>query len=79
MGEGVTLVSSDTETANDVYRVLVSQGLERSASAAPTLRYEATGSDTADFIRLAHRFVGPEVSRVDYVQTGVIDLPPNIR
>jgi glutamate racemase len=79
MGDGVTLVSSDTETANDVYRVLVSQGLERSASAAPTLRYEATGSDTADFIRLAHRFVGPEVSRVDYVQTGVIDLPPNIR
>jgi glutamate racemase len=79
MGEGVTLVSSDTETANDVYRVLVSQGLERSASAVPTLRYEATGSDTADFIRLAHRFVGPEVSRVDYVQTGVIDLPPNIR
>ena len=37
MGEGVTLVSSDTETANDVYRVLVSQGLERASTIPATV------------------------------------------
>jgi glutamate racemase len=75
MGEGVSLVSSDTETAKDVYRTLVGQGLERTASAPPAIRYEATGDDAGDFLRLAHRFIGPEVSRVDLVQTGVIDIP----
>jgi glutamate racemase len=74
MGEGVTLVSSDTETAKDVYRTLVGQSLERTVPAPPTIRYEATGSDADDFLRLAHRFIGPEVSRVDLVQTGAIDL-----
>ena len=75
MGEDVTLVSSDTETANDVYRTLVSQGVERTSPLPPTLRYEATGSDADDFLRLAHRFLGPEVAAVDLVTTGVIDLP----
>lgn len=75
MGEGVTLVSSDTETANDVYRVLVDRGMERTSSEPPTFEYEATGTDTDDFIRLAGRLMGPQVSRVDYVRTGAIDLP----
>jgi glutamate racemase len=75
MGEGVTLVSSDTETANDVYRVLVDRGMERNSSEPPTFEYEATGTDTDDFIRLAGRLMGPQVSRVDYVRTGAIDLP----
>jgi glutamate racemase len=75
MGEGVSLVSSDTETAKDVYRTLVGRRLERTASERPSIHYEATGDDADDFLRLAHRFIGPEVSRVDLVQTGVIDLP----
>lgn len=75
MGEGVTLVSSDTETANDVYRVLVGQGLERTSPGTPTLSYEATGPDLDEFLRLAHRFMGPEISRVDRVDTGTIVLP----
>ncbi|WP_374007045.1 glutamate racemase [Leifsonia sp. LS-T14] len=75
MGEGVSLVSSDTETAKDVYRTLVSQGTERRSLLPPTLRYEATGSDADYFLRLAHRFIGPEVLAVDLVTTGVIDLP----
>lgn len=79
MGEDVTLVSSDTETANDVYRVLVSQGMERTVPEPPTLRYEATGSDLDEFRRLAHRFMGPEVSLVNRVQTGTIRLPQTIR
>ncbi|WP_100345058.1 glutamate racemase [Compostimonas suwonensis] len=76
MGAGVTLVSSDEETANDVYRVLVSQGLQRTAAEAPDYRYEATGASTDEFLRLAHRFMGPEVSTVELVQTGTIHLPP---
>jgi glutamate racemase len=75
MGEGVSLVSSDTETAKDVYRTLVSGGLERTETTPPSIRYEATGSDADYFLRLAHRFIGPEIFRVDLVQTGVIDLP----
>ena len=75
MGEGVTLVSSDVETANDVYRVLVSQGLERTAASEPSIRYEATGDDTEAFVRLARRMLGTEVPVVDVVRTGAIDLP----
>jgi glutamate racemase len=75
MGEGVSLVSSDVETANDVYRVLVSQGLERTAASEPSIRYEATGDDTEAFVRLAHRMLGTEVPVVDVVRTGAIDLP----
>ncbi|WP_460521283.1 glutamate racemase [Humibacter antri] len=75
MGEAVALVSSDVETANDVYRVLVSRGLERVAASEPSIRYEATGDDTQDFVRLAHRMIGADVSAVDVVRTGAIDLP----
>ena len=74
MGPGVTLVSSDTETANDVYRQLVSRGLERHAPAAPEHHYEATGQSEDEFLRLAHRLIGREIQRVDLVQTGVIDV-----
>ena len=75
MGEGVSLVSSDVETANDVYRVLVSQGLERRAASEPSIRYEATGDDTDAFVRLAHRMLGADVRAVDVVHTGTIELP----
>ncbi|NNC11124.1 glutamate racemase [Planctomonas sp. JC2975] len=74
MGEGVSMVSSDVETANDVYRVLVSQGLERTATSEPGLRYETTGADTEAFRRLAHRMLGADVPAVDVVRTGTIDL-----
>ena len=59
MGEQVALVSSDVETANDVYRVLVSNGMERRASTPPTYRYEATGGSTSAFLDLAHRLIAP--------------------
>jgi glutamate racemase len=75
MGEDVALVSSDVETANDVYRVLVGQGLERTAAEAPVVRYETTGADTEAFLALAHRFMGPSVADVDVVRTGAITLP----
>jgi glutamate racemase len=74
MGEDVTLVSSDDETANDVYRVLVERGIERSSGAAPTTRYEATGDDTEGFMRLAHQLMGTGVARVDRVRTAAINV-----
>jgi len=75
MGPQVSLVSSDTETANDVYRVLVTRDLLREGSEPATHRYEATGSSADDFIALANRLMGREISTVSLVQTGVIDLP----
>jgi glutamate racemase len=75
MGEGVSLVSSDVETANDVYRVLVSQGLERPAPTPPRHRFEATGDSSAAFLDLAHRLIGPDIASVELVQTGALTLP----
>jgi glutamate racemase len=75
MGEEVTLVSSDVETANDVYRVLVSTGLERRASTPPTYRYEATGDSTSAFLDLAHRLIAPEIPSVELVHTGAVTIP----
>lgn len=74
MGEGVTLVSSDDETANDVYRTLVSQGLERTVHTPPQHRYEATGN-AESFLGLAHRLLGQPIDEVQLVQTGAIHLP----
>lgn len=76
MGENVRLVSSDNETAKDVYRELVTGELDRIEQSAPTYRYEETGSDSAEFMRLSRLFLGPQVEAVDYTPTGVINLPP---
>ena len=64
MGDGVTLVSSAEETAKDLYKVLVDNDLLRTDSATPTLSFRATG-DAASFEKLAKRFLGPEVSKVE--------------
>ena len=66
MGEGVTLVSSAEETAKDLYRTLVENGLLRAQSSTPaTHRFLATG-DAKAFESLARRFLGPEVTRVEH-------------
>lgn len=75
MGEEVTLVSSAEETARDVYRQLVANDLFRTSAAPPKHVFEATGSSASDFLRLARRFLGPEVPAVDLVKTGAITLP----
>ncbi len=65
MGEEVTLVSSAEETAKDLYRVLVTAGLERADDLPPPRHsFTATG-DPASFARLARRFLGPEVGDVE--------------
>ncbi len=75
MGPDVSLVSSDTETAKDVYRQLVSRDLLAGPDAVASHVYEATGDSADDFIRLADRLMGRGVSAVRLVQTGAIDLP----
>jgi glutamate racemase len=75
MGEGVRLVSSDNETAKDVYRELVNRELDRVTPNPPVYRYEATGPNADEFLRLARLFLGPQVESVDYTPTGVITLP----
>ncbi|GAA1690696.1 glutamate racemase [Microbacterium sediminicola] len=75
MGPDVSLVASDTETANDVYRQLVSRDLLAGPDAEPTHVYETTGGSPDEFIRLAHRLLGREVRDVRLVHTGAIDIP----
>lgn len=66
IGNGVSLVSSAEETAKDLYRVLVENSLLRTAQdSSPTHRFLATG-DAASFEKLARRFLGPEVGRVEH-------------
>ncbi|MBC7518588.1 MAG: glutamate racemase [Microbacteriaceae bacterium] len=74
MGPDVALVSSADETAFDVYRTLVSHSLLHTVDAPPRHQFEATGTSRSEFLSLARRFLGPEVSRVDLVETGVIPI-----
>lgn len=67
MGEDVTLVSSAEETAKDVYRTLVAHKLQRTSKTAPTLTFKATG-DAESFEKLARRFLGPEVTKVEEIR-----------
>jgi glutamate racemase len=78
MGDGVSLVSSDDETAADVYRQLVRSDLLASPDAVPTYVYEATGASADEFTALANRLMGREVRDVQLVQTGVITLPDSL-
>ena len=67
MGDGVTLVSSADETAKDVYRTLVAEGLERPTGLPePEHRFLTTG-DPGRFLDLSRRFLGPEAGGVEKV------------
>jgi glutamate racemase len=54
--------------------MLVKHGLERMSTTPPSYRFEATGDSQTEFLRLASRFLGPEVRRVELVETGTIPL-----
>ncbi|MDC4233853.1 glutamate racemase [Actinomyces sp. B33] len=73
MGDGVSLVTSSEATANVAYNELTDRGLLHGpwrGADGPEHRFLTTGRSTT-FPRLARRFLGPEVSRVDEV-----DLSP---
>lgn len=77
VGPEVALVSSDIETAAEVYRTLTELDLLRDpAGGEPTIRYETTGDDTAAFVELARRMLGIGIEAVDHLATGIIHLPP---
>jgi glutamate racemase len=61
MGEQVTLVSSAEETAKDVYRTLVRQGLERDPDLGPPVHQFLTTGDPEEFQSIGRRFLGPEL------------------
>ncbi len=63
MGNEVTLVSSADETAKDLYRTLVENGLLRTTNTKPSYKFFSSG-DTDSFAKLARRFLGPEVGEV---------------
>jgi glutamate racemase len=63
MGNEVTLVSSADETAKDLYRTLVENGLLRTTKTKPSYKFFSSG-DTDSFAKLARRFLGPEVGEV---------------
>jgi glutamate racemase len=64
VGDGVTLVSSAEETAKDVYRVLVREGLERDPSAGPPQHTFLATGDPEPFAKVGRRFLGPEIGKV---------------
>ena len=68
MGDGVTLVSSAEETAKDVYRTLVAEGLERPTGLPePEHRFLTTGDPQPVPRTSSRRFLGPEVGGVEQV------------
>ena len=78
LGPGVQLVSSDVETAQDVYRILADRGELNTSGRPPFYSYRATGANTAAFVELANRFLGPDVEHVELLHTGAIPLPEDI-
>ncbi len=67
MGDGVNLVSSADETANDVFKTLTEHDLLAPSNSIPTYSFFASG-DAAEFELLAKRFLGPEVSGVRHLE-----------
>lgn len=74
LGPEVQLVSSDVETAQEVYRALLEHDLLADGAAEPTYSYRATGANTEAFMSLANRFLGANVEHVELLRTGAIDL-----
>jgi glutamate racemase len=67
MGEGVTLVSSAEETAQDVFRTLTALVLLRDTRSTPSVhRFLVTG-DPSEFERHGRRFLGPELGSVERI------------
>jgi glutamate racemase len=77
VGPGVALVSSDLETANELYRLLSERNMLREPGSEPVLRYEATGDDTDAFRELARRMLGIGIGAVDHLETGIVPVQRN--
>lgn len=67
MGEGVTLVSSAEETAQDVFRTLTAHQILRSARSDPPDHLFLVTGDPGEFERHGRRFLGPELGSVQRI------------
>ena len=72
MGEDVLLVSSAEETAKDVYATLRASSSLRAAGDEARHEFLTTG-DPAQFRRVAHLFLGPELAGVTPVDVRVVE------
>lgn len=66
MGDGVLLLSSADETAQEVYEALTASGLLADGSARPEHRFESSG-DPDSFARLLTLFMAPRFHRTEQV------------
>ena len=69
MGDGVLMLSSAEETAQDVYEVLADHDLLADGD-APALHRFASSGEPERFAELGGRFLGPEVGVVEFVPLG---------
>ncbi|MBM3669764.1 MAG: glutamate racemase [Actinobacteria bacterium] len=67
MGEGVTLVSSAEETAQDVFRTLTARELLRDTRSEPPVHQFLVTGDPGEFERHGRRFLGPELGLVERI------------
>jgi glutamate racemase len=72
MGPDVVLVSSAEETAKDVYAALLASDLRRTDPDEPRHELLTTG-DPASFLRIAHRFLGPEVGPIAPIEVAHVE------
>ncbi|WP_460808777.1 glutamate racemase [Nocardioides salsibiostraticola] len=70
MGDGVTLVSSAEECAQDVYKMLADTGLMRTEG-EPTYSFLTTGTPE-DFETIGRRFLGPELAAAGQFIGGLV-------
>lgn len=66
MGDEVVLVDSATDTAMEVYRILVEREMERGSDTPPAHRFASTG-EARPFEELAQRFLGPVVTHAEHL------------
>jgi len=64
LGPEVAIVSSAEETAQDLYRVLVTKNLQRPETENPPIHKFLVTGESINFAKLAKRFLGPEVISV---------------
>jgi glutamate racemase len=64
MGRDVVLIESDKEAAIDVFSELTRRDLFRPRDLPPQHRFLSSG-DPKQFEELGHRFLGPEITKVE--------------
>ncbi|GBD38680.1 Glutamate racemase [bacterium HR37] len=67
MGPEIELIDSATETALEIRRVLLENGLARTEANSPVLREFYLTDVSESFIRIAERFLGSRITQIELV------------